>query len=242
MPYRRLPNTDQSRIYALKKAIEMDGYKENGKLVLSYRTIQDASIFLNKFTRVHQQYTQCYQLQSKASKNYRVYLRSARLYVSHFIQVLNMAVMRGELRPEIKEQYGLKTEDYSNPDLTSEASLQEWGERIIKAEDARIAKGGVPIYNPTIAKVKVHFNIFSENYYNQKMLQNSSAKALEEVTAMRPTADVLILDIWNQVEEVYKDLPLEQKLEACRKFGLIFYYRRSEKLKMEAEKRQAGIF
>lgn len=242
MPYRRLPNTDQARIFALKKAISMEGYKENDQLVLSYRTIQDASQFLNKFEKAHRHYTQCYALQSKASKNYRTYLRTARLYVSHFIQVLNMAIMRGELRKEIKEQYGLSIDDFNNPDLTSEPSLHEWGERVIKAEDARIAKGGVPVYNPTIAKVKVHFNIFSEHYFNQKMLQSASAKALSEVTAMRTTADVLILDIWNQVEDIYKDLPTEAKLEACKRFGLIFYYRKSEKARKAAEQLQDGIF
>ncbi len=241
MPYRRLPNTDKARINSLQLAISKDGYQENGKLVLSYRTIQEASTFLNKFKRAQQQYQQCYDLQAKAGKKYRTYLRTARLYVSHFIQVLNMAILRGELRKEIKKAYGLDPEDFSNPDLTTEQALQEWGEKIINGEDKRIAKGGVPIYNPTIAKVKVHFNIFSEHYFNQKVLQNATNKALERITKMRPMADLLILDIWNRVEEVYNDLPTEEKLEKCKAFGLIYYYRTSEKAREKAAKLQNAI-
>lgn len=241
MPYRRLPNTDLARIYALQKAINMDGFRENGKLVLSYRTVQEAATFLNKYKRAQQQYQQCYDLQSKASRKYRGYLRMARLYVSHFIQVLNMAIMRGELRKDIKKGYGLSPDDFNNPDLSTEQSLQEWGEKIIKGEDNRIANGGVPVYNPTIAKVKVHFNIFAEHYFNQKVLQTATTKALNEIADMRPTADLFILDIWNQVEDAYKELPPDEKLEKCKAFGMIYYYRSSEKAREKAERMQTAI-
>jgi hypothetical protein len=241
MPYRRLPNTDQARIHALEMAIEKEGYQENGQLVLSYRTIQDSRTFLMQFKRAHQNYQQCYDNQAKSSKDYRATLRAARLYVSHFIQVLNMAIMRGELRKDIKTGYGLDPDDFGNPDLGSEPSLYEWGQRIIKGEDERIRNGGTPIYNPTIAKVKVHFNIFADLYYSQRMLQSSTAKALETLTQMRPMADSLILDIWNQVEMVYQALDMEDRMAKCRDFGLIYYYRTSEKARIEAEKMQQAL-
>lgn len=241
MPYRRLPNTDLARLYALQKAVEMEGFREKGELVLSYQTTQDAQQFLIQFQKAQRKYQQCYDLHTKSSKSYRKELQMARLYVSHFIQVLNMTIMRGELRKEIKEAYGLPIDSYNNPDLNSETAVQEWGERIIKAEEDRTIKGGVPIYNPTIAKVKVHWGIFNEHFFNQRILRNNAAKALEEVTAMRPQADDIILDIWNQVEAVYADLPIEAKMEKCKPFGLIYYYRSSEKAKMKAERIQHSI-
>jgi hypothetical protein len=241
MPYRRLPNTDQSRIHALEKAIEKEGFQEQGQLVLSYRTIQDSSSFLNQFKRAHQQYQQCYESQARSSKDYRSALHTARLYVSHFIQVLYMTIQRGELRKEIKSLYGINPDDTCLPDLSSEASLYEWGKKIIAGEDERVGKGGVPIYNPTIAKVKVFYQLFAEQYFGQKMLQSSTAKALETITQMRPMADTLILDIWNQVEAVYQDLPQEERIEQCSKFGLIYYYRSSEKARREAEKMQQAL-
>lgn len=241
MPYRRLPNTDVARIYALQKAVEMEGFREKGELVLSYQTTQEAQQFLTKFQRAHHKYTQCHDLHTNSSKTYRKELQMARLYVSHFIQVLNMTIMRGELRKEIKSAYGLDVESPNCPDLNSETAVLEWGEKIIKAEEERTLKGGVPIYNPTIAKVKVHWGIFSDHYFNQRILRSNAAKALEEVTEMRPQADDIILDIWNQVEGIYSDLPINARMEKCKPFGLIYYYRTKEKLRMKAELIQSSI-
>lgn len=241
MPYRRLPNTDLARIYALKKAVEMEGYREKGEMVLSYQTTQEAQQFLNVFERTQRKYQQCYVLHTNSSKTYRKELAMARLYVSHFIQVLNMTIMRGELRKDIKSAYGLDVDNYNNPDLTSETSVQEWGERIIKAEEERTSRGGVPIYNPTIAKVKVHWNMFNEHFFNQRLLRTNVANALEEVTQMRPQADDIILDIWNQVEAFYANLPIEAKMEKCKPFGLIYYYRKKEKERMKADQIQNSI-
>ncbi len=241
MPYRRLPNTDIARIYALQKAVEMEGFREKGELVLSYQTTQEAQQFLSKFQRAHHKYTQCHDLHTNSSKSYRKELAMARLYVSHFIQVLNMTITRGELRKDIKTAYGLDPDCPNCPDLNSESAVLEWGERIIKAEEERTLKGGVPIYNPTIAKVKVHWGIFNDHYFNQRLLRSNAAKSLEEVTEMRPQADDIILDIWNQVEGVYKDLPINTRMEKCKPFGLIYYYRTKEKLRMKAEQIQHSI-
>ncbi len=53
---------------------------------------------------------------------------------------------------------------------------------------------------------------------------------------MRGRADELILDIWNQVETKYQDVtPNEVRLDKCRDYGLIYYYRSSEKVKEENE-------
>ncbi len=219
----------------------MEGYREKDVLVLSYQTTQEAQQFLNIFERAQRKYQQCHNLHTKSSKTYRSELTMARLYVSHFIQVLNMAIMRGELRKEIKAAYGLDTDSYNNPDLNSETAVKEWGERIIKAEEERTSRGGVPIYNPTIAKVKVHWGVFNEHYFNQRLLRSNVASSLEEITQLRPQADDIILDIWNQVEAFYADLPIEKKMEKCKQFGLIYYYRKSEKNRMIADQFQNSI-
>ena len=51
---------------------------------------------------------------------------------------------------------------------------------------------------------------------------------------MRDRADELILDIWNQVEAKFQDVsPNEKRLEKCRDYGLIYYYRTGEKQNKE---------
>lgn len=241
MPYRRLPNTDLSRIAALKRAIEMEGVKHNGQLVLSYRTIQDASSVLNKFQRAQKTYQQNYDLQLKESKSFRTETQTARLYISHFIQVMNMAIQRGEIKKEIRPGYGLEIGSSTIPELSNEQNILEWGDKIIRGEEARTAKGGVPIFNPTIAKVKVHYNIFAEHLFRQRIIRENTNKALDEVTKLRPETDDIILDIWNQVELFYDDLPLEEKIEKCKTFGLVYYFRSSELAKMKADKMQKNF-
>lgn len=241
MPYRRLPNTDLSRIKALKQAINMEGVKHNGQLVLSYRTIQDASLVLSKFQKAQKMYQQCYDTQIKQGRAFRTETQNAKMYISHFIQVMNMAIQRGEMRKDIKTGYGLDPKDSTLPDLSNEQNIFEWGDKIIKGEESRTIKGGIPIYNPTIAKVKVHYNIFADHLFNMRVLRDHTARALDEITKMRPATDDIILDIWNQVEQTFSDLPIDERFEKCKSFGLIYYFRSSELAKMKADEMQNSL-
>lgn len=72
---------------------------------------------------------------------------------------------------------------------------------------------------------------------DKKNLQALTARSLESLSAMRTTADELILDIWNQVEKKFEDVsPNEKRLDLCRDYGLIYYYRTGEKRKEEVNK------
>lgn len=229
MPYRRLPNTDLARIRALECAIEKEQQYGVKELAVTYKVINEAKSFLNRFKKAQLIYQQCFNEQVKASKKYQGQMKMARLYISHFIQVLNMSVIRREFKKEVKFLYGLDPDNQSVPDLSAETALVEWGEKIISGENERIKKGGVPIYNPTIAKVSVHYEIFKEAYFNQKNFQQSTNRNLEQLAGMRDEADALILEIWNQVEEKFKDLPSQAKMERCMDYGVIYYFRKKEK-------------
>ena len=230
MPYRRLPNTDQARIRALKSAVGKGDVYNVNELAISLNTLSEARNFLSKFEIAHNYYAQCYDNQVKESPKHQSNVKTARLYISHFIQVLNLSVLRSEVKPIHKKLYCLPIDNYNVPDLTSEAAMVEWGKRIIEGERKRTSQGGVPIYNPTIAKVKVHYDIFVDSYERQKALQVLTNRSLEGLATMRTRADELILDIWNQVEEQYRNIsPNELRLDKCRDYGVIYYYRTGEK-------------
>lgn len=230
MPYRRLPNTDQARIRALKSAVGKGDVYNVNELAISLNTLSEARSFLSKFEIAHNYYAQCYDNQVKESPKHQSNVKTARLYISHFIQVLNLSVLRSEVKPIHKKLYCLPIDNYNVPDLTSEAAMVEWGKRIIEGERKRTSQGGVPIYNPTIAKVKVHYDIFVDSYERQKALQVLTNRSLEGLATMRTRADELILDIWNQVEEKFRNIsPNELRLDKCRDYGVIYYYRTGEK-------------
>lgn len=230
MPYRRLPNTDQARIRAMEKLLEKIGMISVSEMAVSLNTISKIRGLLNRFRRLSEYYKDCFDNQSKASRKHQENTKLARLYISHFIQVLNLAALRMEIKPAQKNYYGLQPNVHNVPDLISETALMEWGEKIIVGEMKRTSEGGIPIYNPTIAKVKVRYDIFVESNERQKNLQRLTAESLEDVTLMRPQVDELILDAWNQIEDYYKDvLDVDKRLDLCREYGIVYYYRAGEK-------------
>lgn len=100
---------------------------------------------------------------------------------------------------------------------------------IIEGEKKRIAQGGRPIYNPTIGMVATHYDIFKDIYEQQHIMNEKADRALAELKALRAKLDPIIVDIWNQVEAHFAELPPETRFDECRKYGLIYYYRTGEK-------------
>lgn len=228
MPYRKLPNTDQSRIRAIRTVLDKCNSEEVPGQVISIKTKNEADVFYPQFENLHHEYLVSLEKQKNASKKYYSQMYTARLYISHFIQVLNFGVIRNEIKKETKKLYGLAPENFTVPDLSSEASILKWGENIINGERERISSGGSPIYNPAIAKVSVHYEIFRDTCISQKVFQKSTNRYLEQITALRKEADCIILDIWNQVEDYFKNYPENQRRELCQEYGIRYYLRKNE--------------
>lgn len=229
MPYRRLPNTDQARLRALNGAIQKTNETSFNEQFVSFKTINEAKSFLSVFEKQLFQYQQTWESQVSANRRYKHIMFNAHMYISHFIQVFNLSVIRGDIKKEYKALYGLDMSAHILPDLSTEAALLKWGKCIIDGENERMRKGGIPIYNPTIAKVKVHYDIFKEYQATQKFHQSATARNWEELNSLREKADAIILDIWNQVEEHFANCKPYDKLCKCKEYGLIYYYRRGEK-------------
>ncbi|MBQ7530753.1 MAG: hypothetical protein IJT12_03530 [Paludibacteraceae bacterium] len=229
MPYRRLPNTDQARLRALKTAVQRAAESDFTEQVLPYRLSTEAETCLLKFENTVSQYHTNVDTKVSANKRYKRIVQNTRMYISHFIQVLNFAVIRGEIKKEQKRLYHLDENNFSLPDLSSEDDLLLWGKNIIEGETARMSQGGIPINCPAINKVKVHYDMFTENQLNQSMHRMSTTRVYEDLGALREEADRIILQIWNVVEEHYnKKLPYD-RMRSCENYGLKFYYRPHEK-------------
>ena len=229
MPYRRLPNTDQARLRALRAAIQQSDNENFGDLIVSYKTIHAAKTYLSGFEKQLIQYQQTLESQVSANKRYQQIVHNARLYISHFIQVFNLSVIRGDIKKDHKIFYHLDPNVHTVPDLSTEASLLNWGKCIIDGENERLRNGGLPIYNPTIAKVKVHYEVFKEYKSTQKLHQNTTNRNWEDLVNLREKGDLIILDIWNQVETKYKNEKPYTRLMKCQNYGLVYYFRRGEK-------------
>jgi len=228
MPYRRLPNTDTARIRAMKKALEKGKELPPHKLAYSSKNVVWLQKFLPKYENNIQLYRQALSAQNKKSKDYNEILRKARIYLTHFIRVMNMAIYRGDLPVETRAYYGLATDESVVPSLNTENELVSWGKRIIEGEEFRIRKGGNPITNPTIAVVKVWFEKFLEGLRNHETLVRKTYDFMEKNNTMRKEADEIILQIWNEVESTNSSLPEDERKRKCEEYGLVYFYRKSE--------------
>ena len=228
MPYRRLPKTDQARLHALQKAVQQAGNAAYNDQAINYRTLTEAQRFLMQYENQVAQYHANFDSKVTANKQYRHRVRNARMYISHFIQVLNLAVIRGEIKRAQKELYKLDPKSNALPDLSTEEGLMEWGQNIIDGENKRTAAGGFAIYNPAINKVKVHYEMFKEDYTSHALHKKTHTRVFEDTETLRKQADEIILSIWDQVEAFYKDELPYAKLQKCQAYGMIYYYRTGE--------------
>lgn len=237
MPYRRLPKTDQARIRALKSAV--DSSVQNGIFtnVLSHNTYHRAKDFLQRFSAEVDMYKRCAQEQSskRGNADYEAALKKARMYVSHFIQVLSMCIIRGEVARSKRPYYGLPENEDTVPNLFSEASVLEWGQKIMQGEQRRQGEGGVPIYNPTMGRVSVVFEMFREKYERQVALQQRTAEALRNIADMRFEADEIIFEAWEEIEKAFSSFSGDTRIKHCARYGVIYYDRPDRKRKKEAD-------
>ena len=234
MTYRRLPNTDLARLHALQNAVQRALGADYTEQVIPYRMLSEIQRFLVPFENVVMQSKDNYASTVNANKQYRHIVQNARMYISHFIQVLNLAVIRGEIKKEQKLLYGLDPHQHIVPDLSTEDYLLEWGKKIIEGEQKRMANGGFPIYNPAINKVKVHYDIFCEHQRQHTFQGPHTERVHDNLEPMRAQADEMILQIWNIIEDFYKNELPYAKMMKCQYYGVIYYYRKGER-KLSAE-------
>jgi len=232
MPYRRLPNTDVARLRALRIAYEKGKELPPFQLAFSQATLQKVVSNLHGFEKIVQESRQAFNKQVEKSKDYARLLKKVKLYMSHFIQVVNMAILRGDLSPADRDYFGFGRDQSKVPSFGTEAEVIQWGEKLIQGETLRIKKGLTPVTNPTMAVVKVRYEDFIEAYKFQKILQKNLQRSQEKLIEQRKVVDAIISSIWNEVEETFKDLPDDARRNHARIYGLVYFYRKSELARM----------
>lgn len=228
MPYRRLPNTDSARIRALNAAVVKGEKMIPFNLAFSQKTLQEIKYFLPSFRQAIEMYKVAYNDQVEGNKIYLEHQRKAKIYISHFIQVVNLAIARNEHPEKIRKFYNLSDYESRVPALNSESDIFEWGNNIIKGEAERIAKGLSPITNPTAAMVKVMFEKFNTAYQKQQAYKDKSQHTLDKVVALRERADILIANLWNEIEKTFDKLPHDLKREKSSEYGIVYVFRKNE--------------
>lgn len=240
MPYRRLPTTDKARIRALEAALKKTTKKNSGKLIISNPSIEELHIIKSNFENALIQYELDIKIQSEKNQNYKQALENARMYISHFIQVLYLTSERGEINGGLK-YYDLNTFNGKVPPLNTEEEIQFWGNKVVESEQKRIQNRGSAIYNPSIAMVKIKVEEFTDAAVFQNTLKRNTSRSFDKMRTIRKTTNEFISRLWTEIEENIILEDEKQKRQLTQEYGLVYVFRRNEKKKLTSKELQHDL-
>lgn len=213
---------------ALQAFVDISEKSETNRMAFAFKHIHPIRNIIQKFDGARHQQEQARQNLMRLNREFEPVMVKTRLYVSHFIQVLNLAIIREEIPESSRSFYNLPEGENRLPDLRTEKSLLDWTSKIIEGENKRIKTGGVPIMTPTIARVKVWYDQYKDGYYNQITAANSSKRAAQKLIEVRREADALISEVWDEIEEFFSHLPDREMRENCSEYGIVYVFRKGE--------------
>ena len=230
MSTKKLPETDDERLDILRAALGQEESNEAWDKILSIMELQEVRLFVPLYEGANFNLNQATSDRNRAITLYDELFKNAQLYISHFIQVLFLTVIRNEIRSESLSLYGFEENNPVLPDLSTEEAILNWGEKLMRAESERTYRGGIPLYNPAIAKVKVHYELFKESIYSLGIYEKNLARMENNMKDLRQKANELIWEIWTKVEERYStSSPAEQNLR-FKAYKIQFHSRKGEQL------------
>jgi len=240
MPYRRLPTTDKARIRALNAALEKASSSRGGKLAFSYKSLEELKNVASKFENHLKHYEQNIKIQSEKNQDYKISLERAKMYISHFIQVLFLTSERGEINGGIK-YYGLENFEGRVPPLNNEEDILNWGNKVVTGEQKRIQSGGSAIYNPSIALVKVKLEEFRDAAMYQQNLKRNTTRSYDRMQDLRKETNDFISQLWNEIEENIKTDSPKLKRQLAQEYGIVYIFRRKEKKTLTSKELQRDL-
>jgi hypothetical protein len=240
MPYRRLPTTDKARMRALNAAFEKVTFNVDEQLPFCYKSIEELKSVKTKFENMLKQYELNIKIQSEKNLNYKTEMEKARMYISHFVQVLFLTSERGEINGGIK-YYGLGKYDGKVPPLNTEDEVLTWGEKVVEGEKKRIQSGGSAIYNPSIAMVKIRLEEFRDAARYQQNLKRNTTRTYDNMQELRKSTNDFISKLWNEIEENVQIESPKHKRQVTQEFGIVYIFRRKEKKILTSKELQRDL-
>jgi hypothetical protein len=227
---KKLPETNEERLNVLRAILEQEEINEESDKVLSIVEFQELRLFTNSFEATESIFIQTITDRDKAKILYNDLFKNAQLYISHFIQVLFLTLIRNEIKAENLALYGFQDNIAVLPDLSTEEAVLQWGENLMRGETERTYRGGIPLYNPAIAKVKVHYELFKECIYSLVIYEKNLLRMQNTIDEKSNKADELILDIWAKVEELCSKYPPDVQASKHKAYKIQFIYRKGDQL------------
>lgn len=240
MPYRRLPTTDKARLRALEAALEKSSNDGDNQLAISRALIEELKLVVMRFNNTLVQYELDVRIQSERNQEYKSALEEARMYISHFIQVLFLSSERGEVKDGLKF-YELEKFKGKVPPLNTEEEILYWGDKVAEGEQKRIQNGGSAIYNPSIALVKIRIEKFKDAAVFQSNLRRNTSRSFDKMREIRKITNEFISRMWTEIEDNIEASDSKIKRQISQEYGIVYVYRRKEKERLTSKELQRDL-
>lgn len=227
MPFRRLPNsvdTLDKAMIALRDKMSTNPTSLPFSDALSTRFQAFAPGFVQKVVDSQS----LLQDQGKATVNAVASQEKLAMIESHFIQVFNFRIARGESPATDRAFYKIDFDDDTVPKLTSKADVKLWAGQLTLGEAKRVSKGGAPMVDPSATLLQNASNDYTAKLKIQSDFKTSYDKIQEELAAMLEEGLELIRDIWDEIEFTYhKEKPPSMRRKSME-WGVVYVLRPDE--------------
>lgn len=229
MPYRALPDSDSTRITAIAALVAKAATVPPADRPYPAALHTELSTLGPQFATEAQQAGTALSAQSTATSQATLDFLALQTVVSHYFQVLNLAVARGVIPREARAHYQLDISNATVPDLITQADVVLWAGRVATGETARMAlPGAVAMAMPSAAEVATAASAYGTSAKTQTTAKDTYDDEQGDVAALRPGIDKLIRDIWDYIEFALREDPAPSRRRKAREWGLTYVTRPGE--------------
>ena len=221
--YRLLPNNNNSRYKAIETAKRKAAHlAPDEDMPITPTTESHLNNVGEQYLAAYQEITLALARQLKANDSAVKSKALVKIYISHFIQVFNFGIERGNYSLQDRSFYGLSVSDGTVPVLNSETEIIQWGNNIINGDAERITAGGVPMANPSIEELMLRYYEMIQLIETRNRLENAYDMAQERLNSLNEVVDKLILRIWNEINTFYDDRKYSNRRRKAREWGVVY--------------------
>lgn len=223
MPSRRIPRTVEEHKEAMRVAkAKADAAPPGADLPITPEIVAVLLSFYPGFVAAIGAAKLSLSKQTAATRTKTLSYRKVAMLISHYFQALNNAIARGEIPVEHRNLYGLGTNDSRVPATRSEAELSRWAENLINGDAMRIAQGGIAMAMPSAAQVQAAYTTYLADKTRQSALKEAYDRDQEALNALMVQARQLVKDIWNDVENTYRNDDDESRRRKAAEYGVVY--------------------
>lgn len=222
MPKRRLPRSDDERSAALSTCAAKAQSTPPAQWLITGAQNSTLSGTLSQWRGVRDALGPALHAQTAATATVETVLAVSARYNSHFIQVLNLAIERGNLPASVRSYYQLPLTHTEMPMMNTCPLALLWAGHLVTGETARVAAGGTAMAWPTITQVNAAATACASAENIQSGAKTNYDLAQESISDLRQNVDAMIKDLWDTIEFNLRTDTSSSLRRKAREWGVVY--------------------